>query len=91
MSLTDSRWTLFQIEAEEEHFGLSRIVEAHNEIYGKMVYAQKMSVQLQTEIDKLKNIIREEGKKWAEHHDRPEKKKYWEDFSKKAERQEGDG
>ena len=58
MSLTDSKWTYFQIDAEEEMYGLDRIVEAHNEIYGKMEYAQKCMVELQKENEELKVQIR---------------------------------
>ena len=57
MSLTDSKWTHFQIEAEESTYGLERIVEAHNEIYGKMEYAQKCMVELEKENEELKKAI----------------------------------
>ena len=36
MSLKDRDWTLFAIEAEEEAFGLSRVVEVHNALRAKV-------------------------------------------------------
>jgi hypothetical protein len=38
------------------------------------------------EHQRLRHVIITEGMKWAKHHTDPEKKKYWEDFARKADR-----
>lgn len=58
MSLTDSKWTEFQIDAEVDSCeSVTRVVEAHNEIYGKMEYAQKCMVELEKENKALKKAL----------------------------------
>jgi len=59
MSLTDGKWTEFQIDAEVDACeSVARVVEAHNEIYGKMEYAQKCMAELQKENEELKAKIK---------------------------------
>jgi len=45
---------------------------------------QEMLKNTQAEVERLRGVIIEEGAKWNAHHDRPEKKRYWQQFALKA-------
>jgi hypothetical protein len=59
--------------------------EAHGKAMDRLEAEEEKNRKLKSEIERLREIIISEGRKWAEHHDRLEKKQYWKEFAKKAE------